>query len=132
MLTPVPIDNLHQYWEWVRSGLIECRRKGGGHLAPEDVYVILKSGNAHLFLITSGFCVLQRIQDSDGWALFVLALWTEPGMADWSGTLDALDNLARELKCVRIRQQSGRGGGRAVWERRTKFKAVSIIYEREL
>lgn len=126
ILTAVAPDALHLHWEWVRAGLLECRRRGGGHDTPEDIYTMCKSGAAHLYRIGDyGFAVLQRHKDSDGTVLFILALWCQPRRGTFDEVMGALDDLARSIGCVRIRMWSQRN-----WLR--LFKSVSTVYEREV
>lgn len=135
MLRQIPADGLRDVWVWVRNGLLHCAGRCGERWMPEDVFVSLKSGHAHLFAIEwhgdeVGFCVLQQHVDVDGPALFVWALWTEPGsgVAAQDAIERALEGKAREIGAKRIRMQSPRKG----WGRQEFWRPVSVTYEHEV
>ena len=89
MLEPVQPHNLRDVWEFVRAGLVKTIAKTKDDWLPEDVYMELKSGVSHLYMIYEndendaeliGFVIFQRWDKYHaGPRLFVRALWAKPG-----------------------------------------------------
>jgi len=128
-----PIEDTYELWPWVRKGLIECAAKTQERYRPEDVYLLLQAKNAYLYVFEDdgtniGFLIVQRMFDPDGPVLFVFALWGEVMRAFATECYGHLETLARSIGAKRIRMQSPRKG----WAREEFFRAVSMIYEREL
>lgn len=129
----MPAPEVREAWGWIRNGLLDVIARARAIYTPEDVYIAIAGGQAHVYEIEHagdalGFAVLQKIADPDGAALFIWALWAEPGaLALKSVTLfTELDNLARSIGARRIRMHSPRKG----WVR--YMDNVSTIFEREV
>lgn len=133
LLRPVDPRNLHDYWMFVRQGLLQCITKGGGRYLPEDVYHLLRIGSLALFLIGEdrnlGFVILRREDEPSGAVLFVYALWLPSGAGEEleAALYKALDAKAYEIGAKRHKMHSSRKG----WER-CGWEATQTIYEREV
>lgn len=134
-LRPILPAQLYAEWGWVRSGLLHCIEKTQERHLPEDVYHAIRAGGSFLFAIEYrgddvGFVVLQQHADPDGGALFIWALWIEPGfgVVIENDFVSALEDKARSIGLGRLRMHSPRKG----WNRRRFFRPVSVIYEREV
>jgi len=117
-------------WEQdVLPGLHWVKAKTNAPWRPEDVYVSLVTGVAHLYLGESGFVIVQPKAD----------IFTgEPELLVWvaySRDLNsvprfqaAVDNLAREGGFTKLTMWSNRPG----WQKAEGWTQVSAIYERRL
>lgn len=133
MLRPMPASEAREAWGWIRNGLLEVIARCRAIWTPEDVYVAIAAGHAHIYEIENegdalGFCVLKKLADFDGATLFVWALWGDPGsMQQRSAEIfRQLDMLAQHIGAKRIRMESPRKG----WVR--YMDAVATVYEREV
>lgn len=123
-------------WGWIRNGLLAVIEKTHERWTPEDVWSMVAANQAHVYALEvrdndCGFFVLRLLPDFDGPALFVWAMWCEPGL--FNGFDEGvgkmfleLDKLALAVKAKRIRAESPRCG----WER--FFDVRATIYEREV
>ena len=134
-LVPVPIEQIHACWGWVRNGLLTCLERSGQREIPEEFWASLMSGKSTLFHMEHssdelGFVILQKQPDSDGAAVFVWAMWGEPGALEphEAEIVAELDRVARAAGARRLRMQSARAG----WAKRQYFTETARIYEREL
>lgn len=134
-LVPVPIAGLYDRWRYVRNGLLSCIERAESRELPEEYWASLVTGKSSLFMLEHshdevGFVILQKQQDSDGGAVFVWAMWGEPGALAPREVeiIEGLDAIAREVGAKRLRMQSARPG----WAKRQYFTETARIYEREL
>ena len=134
MLCLISPTDLARVWPWVRAGLERCLAKAPAHYLPEDVYHELRAGTLTLFAwqwngADAAFVCLRRDADSDGFVLFVFALWAPTGGMEMYGDelMAALDAKAREIGAKRIRMQ-----GREGWRKTGYFAAMATVYEREV
>ncbi len=132
-MTLKPVEDIYQLWPWVREGLEKCAEKTGERYRPEDVYLMLQSKGAWLYVFerndnSVGFLVVQRLQDPDGPVLFIFALWGEAFREYSVQSYGLVEELARSIGAKRIRMQSPRRG----WSREKFFTAVTTVYEREI
>jgi hypothetical protein len=133
-LTALTPEQVYASWGWIRNGLLTVISKGRREeYLPEDVYVRLRGGTAWAYTFGEdefGFVILTQEFDPDGLALFVWAIWLEPGSGKGcEGELyAALEDLARAARAKRIRMHSSRKG----WEGRGFFEQVAVVYEHEV
>lgn len=133
-LTYVAPIAIRQHWQMVRKGLEEVLAKGGGTWIPEDVYHYIKSGRAHLHMsdlggYTSGFVVLEPVEDHDGMSLHIWAAWSKEGDATETH-MPELQEYAANINAKRITFSSVRAG----WGRyagKHGFKEQTINYSME-
>lgn len=137
-LRPLPPAEARAAWGWIRNGLVTVLGRVHDTWTPEDVYLEVAQGKAHVYAIEwreddVGFVVLKLLADYDGPCLWVWAMWAEPGTFDGFASartsrmaemFRALDELAASVKARRIRMESPRRG----WERFFDVKAT--VYER--
>lgn len=107
-MTPIPADQLHAHWPWVRKGLEEVRKKCREEWLPEDVYLALKTGNAFLVTLDNdGFLVLQKHHGFRGPILFVWVVWGPHRLQQRQQEIeDGLDDIARGMGAAAIRHHS--------------------------
>ena len=123
MIYVAPVD-LHKYWNQVRQGLEQVRRKSQADWIPEDVYSAIQSGTSTLHVADEGFFVLTPRNDFNGVTLFVWIAYGEGNV--FEKYEPQLEQMARQIKARRIRFESSRRG----WSKRYKY--VTSIYEKEL
>ena len=132
-ISAMTLPEVRQEWGWLRNGLLEVIGRCKERYEPEDVWTAVMAGNAFVWRVVVrgddiGFLVLRREMDTDGPALFVWALWTEPNaLVEWQRELiSRLDELAQRMGAKRIRMESSRGG----WRGLDYFDPVRTIFER--
>ena len=133
ILHPVHAKDVREHWPTIRPRLVSLLERFPDIWIPEDVYLELRTGQAHLYLLESdGFCVLKKLDDYAGPVLFVWILDADPQtMKDgerYRAVLEELDALARLIGAKQIRQHSPRGG----WTAKGMFKLKMHIYVREV
>lgn len=135
MLYPRTWPAIRADWAWIRAGLQTIIDRTGERWLPEDVYMALHGGHAHLSVIEEsgeevGFVVLQRQSDWDGPVLHVWALWGEPGaIAPLRLDIEReLVELATRMGARRIKMESPREG----WTDIAFWKPSKSIYVHEV
>jgi hypothetical protein len=134
-LRPQSWQQVRNQWGWVRNGLQAIIERTNERWMPEDIWVALRGANAFLHNIDKdgddvGFLVLQQHSDPDGPALFVWAMWCEPGalMSCKTEFFERLREVAQRIGAARIRMESPREG----WEWVGYLDPVLTVYEAEL
>ncbi len=129
-MTLTAVEDYRSIWEWVSNGLKTAIARTQERYLPEDVYVMLRSGTASLYVFSEqrGFVIVQRQMDPDGPVLFVFALWGKDLRPVVAECYQAIEDLAKTIKAKRIRMQSPRKG----WEGETFFRATATIFEHEM
>ena len=127
-MTPIPAEQLHTVWGWVRPGLERIKRKQRETWVPEDVYMALRNKTAFLCVIEDkGFLIYQVLPGDDFRG--VLHIWCMAGeLKPYEQQIYAeLDEFARSLgvRCIRC-------VGRKGWARMGYFKLIGYVYEREI
>ena len=129
-------DDVSAVWDLIRPGLDEVANFGD-HWRPEDIYMALRQGSAHLHLAKvesayAGFVVAMPSRTYDGPVLHVWAVYAVPGFPRLRRECFAkLHELAVAIKARRITFTSPRKG----WERlgeRFGFSPVLTIFECEV
>lgn len=116
MLNYIHPDNLHDHWEFVKEGLKRIHDRAKDRWLAEDVYNMLKSNNAGLYLVNErdGFAILQPVRGWDGQELFVFGAYIVPGKDLMDEAFEEVKQIGRNMNAKRIRFQSKRDG----WEKR--------------
>lgn len=114
-------NDLAEFWQEVRYGLIEILVKTNERWLPEDVYHSLKQGEALLFMREGSFVVVKAHGDE-------LEIWCAYNeiQGDFASGFEWLKQHAIENGFKRLIHASPRKG----WAK--LFKAVSVNYELEL
>ena len=62
LLRPIAQSELRDYWPWLRAGLEDIAKRYKSDWIPEDIYGVLRSGNAGASIIgdEDGFIILQQ------------------------------------------------------------------------
>ncbi len=114
----VPVPELSSVWPQVRKHLASAVDKFGERVTPEELYYLLRQGNASLYLDDKGTVTL-----------FVLL--TAGKLAEvWEDCVALLEKLAETIGAVRIRMASPSRG----WERAMNgyWSVAHVVYEHDL
>lgn len=128
-LRAVPVSEIASLWGKVRPELEKMARFSDGWI-PEDVYTLIVSGHAHLYVAESewrGFCVLQVLPNYTGKRLHI---WIAYGW-DIEEHAEEVMALAKQAGCRKVTFESPRRG----WWKRAEhfgFKETRCMYEREV
>lgn len=128
-LTLVQTADLRDLWPWIAKGLEQITTRYKVDWEPDDVKAAALTGNAVVHRIgqDQGFCVLQRQQAKGRPFLYVWALWGPNELQALEQQIyDDLNEIAKSIGAVMIRQD-----GRDGWERRGWRKRLSS-FEREV
>lgn len=115
MLTFVHPDNLHDHWELVKTGLQRILDRTSDRWKPEDVYHMLKSNVAGLYVQDSGkgFAILQPTRGWDGNEMFIFAGYSVDEHDVVAQEIEQIKDIARSIGAKRIKFQTKRRG----WEK---------------
>jgi hypothetical protein len=128
-LRAVTVGELPEIWGKVRPELERIARHSDGWL-PEDVYVLLVTGHASLYVNDGewrGFCVLQVLPNYTGKRLHI---WIAHGW-DVEEHAEEVIDLAKQAGCRKVTFESPRRG----WWKRAEhfgFKETRCVYERNI
>ena len=126
-------EDLQGYWPIIKEGL-EKVAKHGDHWIPEDIYAVVKTGNANLHIGYSngyaGFIISQQVQAYDGPVLHIWAAYSEKENLLESGMVHFRE-WAKNINARRITFDSPRKGWKKVGEK-LGFKPATIKYELRL
>lgn len=128
LLRPMGLPEVRACWDWLRKGLAEVRAKCDSDWMPEDVYAVVRAGQAQIFEIAegAGFMVCQRQERFGGPCLLIWAIHGE--LAPFEQALYAeIDALARSIG-VRTVEAQGRKG----WAKRGYFRETVRVYVRDI
>lgn len=116
-------DNLHAHWDFVKQGLERIHDRASDRWKTEDVYWMLKAGNASLHIVNDhdGFVVLQMLKGWDGPECHVFAAYIVPGKDLMDEAFEEVKGIAKACNAVRVKFQSKRKG----WDKR----AAQLGYE---
>lgn len=132
----VSADGLRAVWDDVRRWLGEANRRYGERLMPESLWMLLRTNMASLYLarngdgVASGCIVLQRLVELDGTATCYV-LFAGGSLSPFEREAYAkIEEVARAVGAVRLRQQSPRTGWTRVHD--GYWHPVAIVYEHTL
>jgi hypothetical protein len=132
----VEAADLRQAWAFVRPALEHLDRPDGWY--PEDVYLMLRSNSATLYLIydktgsPAGFFILRLIQDFDGPRVHIWILHAVSADFDVMAEFDEdLQGLARSAGAVRLTFSTNRPGWHKVAPK-YGFAPREITYEKPI
>jgi len=129
-LIAVPPSDVASYWPAVRKELDRLSRRGTDGWIPEDVYLLLRTNAATLYVQdgVEGFAILQLFPNYSGKRLHI---WIACLKDDPLRFMDEIVALARQYGASKITYESPRAG----WAKRAErlgFKAMATMYERRL
>lgn len=135
-LTAVGPQDLPHFWPILRSAIERVRRKAPTRDLPEDIYVLIKRGDAVLYRVViegkdSGFLVLQPMVYAYGKALHIYFLTGSSEHDIMALFSEELNNIAKGIYAVAITFASAREG----WKRKAEkygFKLAYNMYEKEI
>jgi hypothetical protein len=127
---------LHGCWELIRLGLLKIVPHSTDRWIPEDIYMAIRTGTAHLHLGTrdgqyAGFLVTQKQQAWDGQVLHVWCAYSASEDDVLHDGMDQIKEWAQNMAATRITFASPRAG----WEKvapKYGFKPAHTIFEMEV
>jgi len=132
----IPPDEVSEQWDLVQAGVEEVAQYGD-HWRAEDVYMALRQGTSHLYVIMvdgvyAGFVVVTPTRGHDGPTLHVWIAYAVPGGPPLHpATVARFKDWATAIKARRILFTSPRKG----WDRlarRLGFTPTLVTYELEV
>lgn len=128
-----PVD-LYQWWETIKPGIEECRKRGETWIV-EDVYHAIKSGGSSLYVGSDddgyiGFLVVSSQQGFDGQQLFIWCCYAKTEDDPIAMFIDDLKHIAKQIDAKRILFGSHRNWSRRLTE--YGWKQGPTIYGLEL
>jgi hypothetical protein len=121
-------------WDRVRTGLLVVKRATNDDWLPEDVYMAIKTGTAHLFMGEDqdgdylGFLVLKLVPTFHSKRLDIWAAYCSGKQSAMRIYLPKIKELAKQAGA----QSIGFSSARPEWEKaapRIGFKPVQTTYE---
>ena len=129
-------NNLHEVWDYVKSGLEHLLQRAPDKWRVEDVYHHVKAANFYLHTIqdkqgeNTGFVVLQVVQGWAGKEMYVFAAYSlDPAIMDYA--FDEVKELAKRMGVNYLKFTSSRKG----WDKRAEqlgYKFENVTYEIDL
>jgi hypothetical protein len=126
----IPVPELSSVWPQVRKHLASAVDKFGERVTPEELYYLLRQGNASLYLDDKGCIVVQKLIEMNG-TVTLFVLLTAGKLAEvWEDCVALLEKLAETIGAVRIRMASPSRG----WERAMNgyWSVAHVVYEHDL
>lgn len=129
-------DDVPHEWDLVLPG-IERVAQYGDHWRPEDVYMELRQGNAHLHVARidgqyAGFIVAKPSRGYDGLTLHVWIVYAVPGrMCLHRYAMGQLKQWAKDMGARRMTFTSPRTGWNKL-ARKLGFESALVLYEQEV
>ena len=132
MADRVQVADVRQAWNLIEAGLWIVKRESAADWRPEDIYHMLRSGEAHLLLFDegkTGFCILQqsRCPYSLCKVVNVVATFLEGEVNALDTFYPVVDQFAKDVGASYIEMYSRRKG----WKRKG-FEPHDIRYRRRL
>jgi len=126
----IPPSDLSLVWPDVRKHLSTAIDKFGERVTPEELYFLLRQGNAALYLNEDGCMVVQKLIEMDGTVTLFVHLVAGKMVNVWKDWLAVLERLAETIQAARIKMASPSRG----WERAMEgYWSIShVVYEHDL
>ncbi len=126
----IPVHELSRVWPQVRHLLSTATDKFGERITPEELYHLLRTNMATLYMDTNGCLVAQKLNEPDG-TITLFVLLVAGNMANvWQEWIAMVEKLAGAIGAVRIKMASP---SRA-WERAMDgyWQVSHVVYEHDL
>jgi hypothetical protein len=122
----IPPADIRKVWDKIKPGLEVVRRRTDEKWLDEDVYFELKSGAAQLFVMDTGFFIVNAMKNQ----------WTQESVLHlWIAYNDTIDDVSCETHS-KLRELAHNIGTNKItftsprrWDRRSGARIVSYNYE---
>ena len=130
----IAVQDLHQYWPFIKDGLEQVRKHSAEDWIAEDVYTAIRTGGSTLHVAFvggayAGFCVLTALQGYSSKSLHIWCAYGVPGMS-------VVERFEKELVAIALRAGARRitfFSPRTGWEKRLKdYVPKQMMFEKEL
>lgn len=129
-------ESLHNWWSYVREGLLRVKTKGKEKWLVEDVYTAIRTKRSTLYIARDedkpiGFFVAEMSLEpfSNEPVLFIWCLSGLNSLPYTDACIEYLEKLAHSIGARRIRFTGRKGWAKVL---KGRFTDVRRIYEREL